>query len=332
MPQPPSSAHLGPQGERIAVQIIPQGKLVCGMQMPVTAQSRVFAQPWEAEAGTDEIKRVAQACDRNGFFYLAVCDHVCVPRDHAQTMSTVWYDPVATLGFLAACTTQVRLLSYVYIAPYRHPLATAKAFATLDALSGGRVILGVGAGHLQGEFETLGIDFARRGRLLDEAIDVIAVALTEEYPDHDGPTWTVHERGQRPRPVQTPRPPIWVGGSTTAALRRAAQRGDGWLPQGVPEMGMEKAIAYIREQRLRRRGDAPIEIGMNSPWLYVGKPAFDVGANTRTGSGESIAAAFHAMKALGVSHCGVRFRSRSCDELIDHMHAFASEVVPHINE
>src|SRR5206468_9368991 len=111
-----------------------------------------------------------QACDRNGFFYLAVSDHVCVPREQATAMSTAWHDTVATLGFLAAATRSVRLMSYVYVVPYRHPLVTAKAFATLDALSGGRVILGVGAGHLRGEFETLGIDFAKRGRLLDEAI------------------------------------------------------------------------------------------------------------------------------------------------------------------
>jgi probable F420-dependent oxidoreductase len=304
---------------------------VFGLQLPVTAQSTVFVAPWEAGAGTEEIRRIAQACDRNGFFYLAVSDHVCVPRDHAKAMSTVWYDPIATLGFLAAATQHVRLMSYVYVAPYRHPLMTAKAFATLDALSGGRVILGVGAGHLQGEFETLGVDFAKRGRLLDEAIDLIAAAFAEEYPDHDGPIWTVHGVGQRPRPVQQPRPPIWVGGSSTGALRRAAERGDGWLPQGVPEMGMPAAIAYIRDRRATLRGDAPIEIGMNSPWLYVGTPSFAIPPNTRAGSGEELAAVLRDIKQLGVSHCGVRFRSRSCAELIDQIDAFGSEVAPHIN-
>src|SRR5436190_3371346 len=160
------------------VQVVPRGGLAYGMQLPIVAQSPIFAQPWEAGADAGDVVRIAQACDRAGFFYLAVSDHVCIPRDRATAMSTVWYDPVATLGFLAAATKHVRLLSYVYIAPYRHPLATAKAFATLDALSGGRVILGVGAGHLHGEFEALGIDFTRRGKLLDEAIDLIAVAFT----------------------------------------------------------------------------------------------------------------------------------------------------------
>lgn len=315
-----------------AVQIVPQGKLVYGMQLPVTAQSPVFVAPWEATAGTEEILKIAQACDRNGFFYLAVSDHICVPREQATAMSTVWYDTIATLGFLAAATQHVRLMSYVYVVPYRHPLATAKAFATLDALSGGRVIVGVGAGHLQKEFETLGIDFTRRGRLLDEAIDLIAAALSSEYADHDGPTWKVHGVGQRPRPVQQPRPPIWIGGSTKGALRRAAERGDGWLPQGVPEVGMPAAITYIREHRLKVRGEVPIEIGMNSAWMYIGTPQFELPPNTRTGSGEELAAPLRDMKKLGVNHCGVRFRSRSCDELIDQIDAFGSEVAPLLND
>jgi probable F420-dependent oxidoreductase len=313
-----------------SVQIVPDGKLAYGMQLPVTAQSTLFAAPWEAEAGTDEIRRIAEACDRHGFFYVGVSDHVCVPRSHAAAMSTVWYDTVATLGFLAAATRRVRLLSYVYVLPYRHPLATAKAFATLDALSNGRVILGVGAGHLEGEFETLSVDFAARGRLLDEAIDAVVAAWSEEFPRHRGRRWAFRDVGQRPRPVQAPRPPVWVGGSTKAALRRAAERGDGWLPQGAPEMGMEAAIRFIREHRRRTRGDEPIEIGMNAPFLYVGRPGFELGPADRCGRGQELAEIFRRIKALGASHCGVRFRSRSCAELIEQIEAFASEVAPHV--
>lgn len=313
-----------------AVRIVPPGVFAIGMQLPVAAQSTVFAAPWEATAGPDELLRVAQACDRAGFFYVAVCDHVCIPRERAAAMSTVWYDPVATLGWLAAATRSVRLLSYVYVAAYRHPLQTAKAFATLDTLSGGRVILGVGAGHLEAEFAALGIDFARRGALLDDAIDVIAKAFVDEFPQHDGPVWTVHDVGIRPRPVQRPRPPIWVGGNTPAALRRAAARGDGWLPQGTVRDQLPEQIATIREHRRRVRGDVPIEIGANSEWLYLGKPSFDLGPNSRAGSGEAIAASLLELRAMGVSHCGVRFRTRSCDELVDQIGAFAADVAPHL--
>ena len=313
-----------------AVRIVPPGVFAIGMQLPVAAQSTVFAAPWEATAGPDELLRVAQACDRAGFFYVAVCDHVCIPRERAAAMSTVWYDPVATLGWLAAATRSVRLLSYVYVAAYRHPLQTAKAFATLDTLSRGRVILGVGAGHLEAEFAALGIDFARRGALLDDAIEVIAKAFVDEFPQHDGPVWTVHDVGIRPRPVQRPRPPIWVGGNTPGALRRAAARGDGWLPQGTVRDQLPAQIATIREHRRRVRGDVPIEIGANSEWLYLGRPSFDLGPNSRSGSGEAIAASLLELRAMGVSHCGVRFRTRSCDELVDQIGAFAADVAPHL--
>lgn len=314
-----------------AVQIVPRGKLVYGMQLPIAAQSTVFAQPWEASAGPSELRRIAQACDDAGFFYLAVCDHVCVPRDRASAMSTVWYDVIATLGWLAAATTHARLLSYIYVAPYRHPLVTAKAFATLDALSGGRIIVGMGAGHLEGEFAALGVDFSRRGKLLDEAIDAVTQALLDEYPAHDGPAWKFNDVGQRPRPVQKPRPPLWVGGSTAGALKRAARRADGWLPQGPPPEGLANAISTLRELRQRLRGEDPIEVGANSQWLYVGKPSFDLGPNAKSGSGEEIAAGLRALKTIGVNHVGVRFRARSCDELIDQVRAFGTQVAPHLN-
>jgi probable F420-dependent oxidoreductase len=320
--------------ERIpsGVQIVPPGTLACGLVLPAVAQSRLIAEPWERAAGPAEILRVARECDRRGFFYVAVCDHVAIPRAKAEAMSTIWYDPIATLGFVAAATERVRLLSYVYVLPYRHPLAAAKSFATLDRLSGGRVILGVGAGHLEEEFTALGIDFRDRGRLLDEAIDAVAAALTEEYPDHAGPRWRLHDSAIGPRPIQSPRPPIWVGGSTEAALRRAAARGDGWLPQGTPRMGLEAAIRYIRAHREKTRDGAPIEIGANSERLYVGTPGFDLGADARSGSGEELAARLRAMRALGVSHLGVRFRTRSCDELVEQIEAFATEVMPHLHD
>jgi probable F420-dependent oxidoreductase len=311
-----------------AVQIVPPGRFAVGLQLPVAAQSTLFAQPWERDAGVIELTRVAKTCDRAGFFYVAVCDHVCVPRAQAAAMSTVWYDAVATLGFLAAATKHVRLLSYVYVPAYRHPLATAKAFLTVDALSGGRVILGAGAGHLQGEFETLGIPFEGRGKRLDEALDVIVQAFLAEYPEHAGPVWTVRDVGLRPRPVQQPRPPIWIGGNTPAALKRAAARGDGWLPQGTFRDQLPAQIATIKAHRTKVRGDEPIEIGANSPWLYVGTAGFDLGPNALTGSPETIAASLRELRQLGVSHCGVRFRTRSCDELCDQIEAFGARVLP----
>jgi probable F420-dependent oxidoreductase len=313
------------------VQIVPPGRIVFGLQLPVVAQTTFLAQPWEAAAGPAEVLRVAQEADRLGFFSVSVSDHVAIPRDKAATMSTVWYDAVATLGFVAAATTRVKLLSHVYVLPYRHPLQTAKAFATLDALSGGRVVLGVGAGHVEAEFAAFGVDVAERGRLLDEAIVLVAATLRDEWPVHEGRHWRVHDLGVAPRPVQRPRPPIWVGGSTPAALRRAARLGDGWLPQGTPRAELPQAIAFLREHRRRLHGDAPITVGAMSDWLYVGTPGFSVPPGTRTGGPDAIAGSLRELAALGVQHCGVRFRTRSCDELVDQIQAFARDVVPLVN-
>src|SRR5882724_1965929 len=120
------------------VQIVPPGQVVYGMQLPIQSQSTLYAEPWEGAAGAAELAEVTKAADRLGFFYVGVCDHVAIPHSHAGAMSTIWYDTMTTLGFLAGITENVRLLSHVAIPAYRHPLVSAKAVATLDALSGGR--------------------------------------------------------------------------------------------------------------------------------------------------------------------------------------------------
>ncbi|HEY2997182.1 MAG TPA: LLM class flavin-dependent oxidoreductase, partial [Acidimicrobiales bacterium] len=132
--------------------VIPSGAVAWGLQLPIQAQSRIFVEAWEADAGVDDLVAVAQAADRAGALYVGVCEHVAIPKPLDETMGAIWYHPVATLGFLAGVTTRVRLLSHVLALPYHHPLEVAKAFATLDRLSGGRAIVGVGAGHVEAEF------------------------------------------------------------------------------------------------------------------------------------------------------------------------------------
>jgi probable F420-dependent oxidoreductase len=315
----------------VGLRITPEDRLVFGLQLPVVAQTGVLTQPWELEAGATEILRVAQAADRLGYFYVSACDHVCIPRDKAAAMSTAWYDPVATLGFVAAATRCVRLLTSVLVLPYRHPLLAAKQFATLDALSGGRVILGVGAGHVEAEFAQLGVDFTQRGKLTDEAIDLVRAAFLAEYPEHTGPLWSVREMGQKPRPLQQPRPPIWVGGNTPAALKRVARRADGWIPQGTFRDQFPQQLATIRAYREAAHGHAPLDVGATSEWMYVGTPAWDVPAGTRSGTPAALAEPLRELKALGATHVSTRFRTRSCDELIDQLAAFATQVAPLVN-
>lgn len=308
--------------------IIDKDEVVFGMQLPVQSQSTIYVDEWEKGAGPDELAAVARQADGSGFFYVAVCDHTAIPRRLAGAMSTTWYDTVATLGWLAAITSRVRLLSHVYIAALRHPLRAAKEFATLDALSGGRLIVGVGAGHVTEEFELAGVDFARRGALLDEAIDGIAAALVEEFPTLHGPTWPASDMGVRPRPVQQPRPPIWVGGSSPAAVRRAALRGEGWLPQTPRRSDMAELVPRLLELRDELRPGEPIAIGALAGPLHVGDDVDGLPAWTKTGSAEELAEDLRGWVQLGVSHIQVRFPSRSARELCDQMAAFAETVAP----
>ncbi|MEW1674431.1 TIGR03619 family F420-dependent LLM class oxidoreductase [Streptomyces noursei] len=315
------------------VQVLPQGRLVYGMQLPVQAQSTLFAEEWEAGAGPADLVAVARAADRAGFAYVACCEHVAIPRRLAGPMGTVWYDPVATLSYLAAVTERVRLLSHVAVVGLRHPLLGAKQYATVDRLSGGRLILGVGAGHVREEFEAVGVDFARRGAVLDEAIDALKAALgPAEFPEFKGERFAFAGLGQAPRPVQAPRPPVWVGGSSPAAVRRAAVRGDGWLPQGDRREQLLGQIAKVRRLREAAGIDEPIEIGAIVEPVYVGDAGWDVGRRTLVGAPERIAASLREYAAMGVQQLQVRFRSRERAELVEQVAAFGAEVGPLLND
>ncbi|MEU2492054.1 LLM class F420-dependent oxidoreductase [Streptomyces sp. NPDC007883] len=302
-----------------------------GMQLPVQSQSTLYAESWEAAAGPDDLVAIARAADRAGFAYVAVCDHVAIPARLAGAMSTVWYDPVATLSFLAAATERVRLLSHVAVVGLRHPLTTAKQYATLDHLSGGRLVLGVGAGHVREEFEAVGADFEGRGAVLDETIDALRAALgPEEFPSFAGERFAFEGLGQRPRPVQA-RVPLWVGGSSPAAVRRAALKGDGWLPQGDPRDRLPRQITRLRTLREDAGVEDPLVIGAITEPLYVGDAGWDTGRRTLTGKPDALAESLREYGAMGVDQIQVRFRSRSRSELTDQMAAFAADVAPHLD-
>ncbi|MFD3945957.1 TIGR03619 family F420-dependent LLM class oxidoreductase [Streptomyces sp. NPDC058579] len=305
--------------------------VVYGMQLPVQSQSTLYAEPWEADAGPADLLEIARVADRTGFDYIASCDHVAIPRRLAGPMGTIWYDPVATLSFLAAATERVRLLSHVAVVGLRHPLVSAKAYATLDHLSGGRLVLGVGAGHVQEEFEAVGADFVRRGPVLDETIDALRAALgPEEFPEHAGERFAFKDLGQRPRPAQA-RVPVWVGGSSPAAVRRAAVKGDGWLPQGDPREKLAVQIARLKALREEAGVADPITVGAITEALYVGEAGWELGRRTLSGKPEALAESLNAYGAMGVHQIQVRFRSRSRTELTDQMAAFAAEVAPHLS-
>lgn len=306
--------------------IIPLGTVAWGLQLPIQAQSTIFVEPWEADAGPDDLVAVAQAADRAGALYVGVCEHVAIPKPYDEPMGTTWYHPFATLGFLAGVTTSVRLLSHVIALPYHHPLEVAKAFTTLDALSGGRAIVGVGAGHVEPEFDLLGVSFADRGRWVERSLPAIRAALDDEYPTLPDGAWGLDgSAGISPRPAQAS-VPIWVGGSSPVAVRRAAQFGDGWLPQGVTRRDLPGVVARVRELRAQAGRPEQFDVGA-LVGCYVGAPGWDVG-RTYVGEPDHLADDLRPWVEAGASQLQVRFRSRDRAELVDQIERFGAEVAP----
>lgn len=296
---------------------IKPGTRLVGLQLPIQAQSSYFVAPWESEAGPDELARIAKVCDEGGFGYLGVCDHVAIPESSAKSMGAYWMDPISTLAWIAAHTETIGLLSHVFVLAYRHPAMAAKQFATIDHLSNGRLIAGIGAGHVEAEFDLLGVDFSSRGALLDTSLPKMIESLENEA--FDGFV-------AAPRPTQNPRPPIWVAGSSKPGLRRAAQFGDGWLPQSPASRELVDGL-LAQLDRFGRDSDG-FAIGHIAPPLFVGTPSWDVGKYTAWGSPEEIASKLLAGVPSEVNQIQVRVMARDIDECCDQLAAVADSVIP----
>ena len=219
-------------------------------------------------------QEAALAADRLGFESLWLPEHLVLPVEMRGQLvpgeehppipaSTPVFDVAAYLGWLAAQTTHVRLGTFVYLLGIRHPFVGARAFATLDVLSGGRVEVGVGAGWLTTEWEAVGLDPSTRGRRLDEAIDVCRRLWADEVIEHHGEFFDFAPVMFEPKPVQ-PRLPVVIGGESRRALRRAAERGDGWIGMFHTPESAAAQVATLRELSdaadRGARGLAPVEV------------------------------------------------------------------------
>jgi probable F420-dependent oxidoreductase len=210
-------------------------------------------------AGADAVTRVAQHAEELGFDDVWVSDHLAIPTD-ARYPPAFLYEPMITLTWAAAATQRVGLGTSVLVLPYRHPLHLAKELASLDRLSGGRVILGAAAGWLEREFEALGVPFAERGVRTDEAIDAMRACWGEQPVNFHGPTVELVDMKVEPRPERDI--PIWVGGASPPALRRATERGDGWHGTFMPSTDTAPILKELRGQR----PDATFTLSMRVTW------------------------------------------------------------------
>jgi len=306
---------------------------VYGMQLPIQTLTASLADPWEADASPADLVSVAQRAEATGHSFIGVCDHIALPDDdYAKNMSTTWYDTVATLGFLAASTSTIHLASTVWVAAYRHPLQTAKSFATLDHLSGGRAILGVGAGHVAGEFEALGVDMKRRGALTDEVLEVVNKVFTSSHVAHSGENFEFEAMGVGPRPVGGELT-TWVGGKAPAAWRRAGRHAHGWIPMGNRPSQYPEIIETIRGAAAEAgHSDRPFDLGYMPGWARLTGDEPEGAPMVMHSRPEDLAAEIRKARSVGANVMHLKLRGVSLADHLEQLDAFRELVVPLVEE
>lgn len=273
----------------------------------------------------DAVGEIARAAETAGFDAVFVTDHPAPPADWIAGGGHHTLDPFVTLAWAAAATSSLRLHTNLFVPAYRHPLLSAKLVASLDALSGGRLILGVGAGYLEGEFAAVGADFAGRNDVLDDAIRTMRAA------------WSGEPAGgvlSLPRPVQQPGPPIWVGGNSMRAIRRVVEVGDGWGPMPSPQRAAKalrtpgiESIDVLAERITVLHGLAA-EAGRDPDTLDVAfMPAGLDMFNRASPDPQRVLDEVHALADVGVTWATVTLPGETRAELLGEIERFGVRVI-----
>jgi probable F420-dependent oxidoreductase len=211
---------------------------------PVVTMNPGAHSPWEATGTIGDIARIAETADRLGYHHLTCSEHIGLPATELDRRGARYWDPLATFGYLAARTQRIRFATNVLVLPYHHPLEIAKRYGTLDVVSDGRVILGVGVGTLKEEFDLLGAPFDDRGPRADDAIRALRASLSQPEPAYHGDFYDFAGLVVDPCAVQE-HVPIWVGGRTRRSLRRAVALADGWCPFAVAPAQAQEWLAQV---------------------------------------------------------------------------------------
>jgi probable F420-dependent oxidoreductase len=283
-------------------------------------------------ATPDIIRATAVRAEQLGYDSVWVSDHVVVPHANVVNFGETVFDPLVTLGVIAGATSRVRLGTTVLIVPYRNAVVTAKMISSLDALSGGRVIFGVGAGWVAAESAMLGVPFAERGAMTDEYLEAMQELWTKREPSFAGTYTQFSGLTFEPKPVQTPHPPIWVGGHSRAALRRTARFGAAWHPINRPPAELRAGRAELaRLCAARGRAELPALTLRND--VRVLRPGQSVPASAHAGrviAGEPAAVIdqITELADCGVEHLVLEFLAADGRELDEQMTVFAERVRP----
>jgi probable F420-dependent oxidoreductase len=300
-----------------------------------------------ATVKAEDLVRFAEQAESLGFYCLTVADHVIVPQDisvpYPYTVDGKYpgtgyhLETLMTMGFLAGATKRIRFVTSVMILPYRNPIVTAKMLASLDVLSGGRIIVGAGVGWMKEEFENLQAPaYKERGKVTDEYIKAFRELWSSDNPTFNGKHCRFSNIVFLPKPVQKPGIPIWIGGHSKQALRRAGELGDGWHPiGGVPTIPLEpedvkKDFATLAEYA-RKAGRDPkaIRVALKGS-LFDREKKIDDRRRRFMGSAEEIAGDIRDYRDAGVDTMIFDVRRPSIDETLERMEWMAKEVFPRV--
>lgn len=269
---------------------------------------------WEEDGSIDEVVAVAEAADSLGYFHLTCSEHVVVPVDVAPVRGSRYWDPLATLGYLAAVTTRIRLATNVLVLGYHHPLEIAKRYGTLDQVAKGRLILGLGVGSLEEEFDLLGVPFTDRGARADDALRALRASLSERLPTYDGAYYRYSDVVLDPCAQQSS-VPLWIGGRTGRSLRRAVELGDGWVPFAIKSSDIGAMLTAARNTPAWETRTAPLEVVLQNgrPLDPLGDPD---GART----------VVEKLTAAGATGLQLGFVHHSLDHYLEQLAAMATLV------
>lgn len=277
---------------------------VCiGIQTPAVIRYPAATSEWEATATVGDLVTIAEAADALGYDHLTCSEHVAVPVDVAAERGGVYWDPTATLAFLAARTRRIRLLTSVLVLGYHHPLEIAKRYSTLDRLSGGRVVLGVGVGSLRAEFDLLGASFSDRGKRADDAVRALRAALGTGRPSYHGSFYQFTDFVVEPVASQS-RIEIWVGGRSRASLNRAVAMADGWMPFALSPKDL---AALLTTAQVRPGFTVLAQVSRLDP----------------TGDPSATAELISAYQDAGATRFSVSLRAESSQHYVEQLHALA---------
>jgi len=285
----------------------PAAGLRLGIITPIVTLLPRSHNPWEVDASVGDLVAVAQAADRLGYHHLGASEHVAVPIDVDPRRGLRYWDLLSTLAFLAAKTERIRLATNMVVLPYHHPLEVLKHYSTLDRLSGGRVILGIGVGSLQEEFALLGRQFKGRDARADDAIRAIRAGWGKQVQHYRGAHFSYENFAVDPIAVQE-RVPIWVGGRTERSLRRAVELSDGWVPFLLEPEQLATMLSRARQTKAWQQREHPLEIVL---WP---EPAVDA-----LNDADRVRRQAHEYLDLGATILNYRFHSESLAHHLDQM-------------